>query len=325
MGLYANVACCALVLEGGGMRCSYTAGMVDVLLEQGIHFPLVCGVSAGSTLAVNYLSRDRARSRAFFCDLAAETKAGGARSLLRGRGYLDGAYLYEEAPADGVVPLDFETFVANPAELRMQGFARDSGETLVWGKRDCESPEALLKRIRAGSTLPLLMRPTEVDGEVVFDGGLGHGAGIPVCLAEEAGFDRFLFLATHPEGYVRPEVTAARRAVLGRLLAPWPHVLDAILTRPERYRKEMARVEELEEAGRCLIMWPDTMSVSSTCRDVAALERSFAAGRAQALRELPRLRMFLFGDPLAGPRTTTPPRHATCGGPGYVTIEQQGG
>ena len=37
-----------LVLEGGAMRGIYTAGVLDVFLEQGIHFDGVIGVSAGA-------------------------------------------------------------------------------------------------------------------------------------------------------------------------------------------------------------------------------------------------------------------------------------
>lgn len=37
-----------LVLEGGGMRGIYTAGVLDVFLDEGLTFDGVIGVSAGS-------------------------------------------------------------------------------------------------------------------------------------------------------------------------------------------------------------------------------------------------------------------------------------
>ena len=37
----------ALVFESGGMRGSYTAALVQVLLEAGLFFPWVGGISAG--------------------------------------------------------------------------------------------------------------------------------------------------------------------------------------------------------------------------------------------------------------------------------------
>lgn len=69
MELSTNVRDCALVFEGGGYRAGYTAGMADVLLENEIYFPFVCGLSAGASNTVNYLSRDRWRTRWAFTPL----------------------------------------------------------------------------------------------------------------------------------------------------------------------------------------------------------------------------------------------------------------
>ena len=54
-----NVNDIALVFEGGGYRTSYTAGMANLLLEKDVHFPLVCGISAGASHPVDFISRDR--------------------------------------------------------------------------------------------------------------------------------------------------------------------------------------------------------------------------------------------------------------------------
>ena len=46
-----------LVLEGGAMRGMYTAGALDVLLENDINFDGIIGTSAGAVFGVNFLSR----------------------------------------------------------------------------------------------------------------------------------------------------------------------------------------------------------------------------------------------------------------------------
>ena len=51
-----------LVLEGGAMRGMYTAGVLDVMLDEDIHVDGVIGVSAGVLFGVNYLSKQRGRS-----------------------------------------------------------------------------------------------------------------------------------------------------------------------------------------------------------------------------------------------------------------------
>ncbi|MDN6132479.1 MAG: patatin-like phospholipase family protein, partial [Corynebacterium casei] len=74
----------ALLFEGGGMRASYTSGMVVALLEAGIHAPFVAGISAGASNTANYLSHDGPRARDSFTDFAADPKFGDWRTFLRG-------------------------------------------------------------------------------------------------------------------------------------------------------------------------------------------------------------------------------------------------
>jgi len=135
-GLENNVRDCALVFEGGGYRASYTAGIARVLLEQGISFDYVCGVSAGASHAVDYVSRDLRRTRMAFLGYDGAEKTGGVRSLLSGKGYFNADYLYEGAMLDGFMPFDWDAFVANPARIRIQAFERDTGRTVTWTKDD---------------------------------------------------------------------------------------------------------------------------------------------------------------------------------------------
>lgn len=320
MGLTTNVDGCAIVFEGGGYRAGYTAGMASVLLEQGIHFPFACGISAGASDTAIYLSRDAARLRWAFVDLAGDPEAGGRRTALKGKGYINADYCYRGVIEQGIAPFDWETFVANPARLRLQAFERDTGRTVTWGKDDMPDVYALIDRVRASSTLPWLMHPIELDGQVLMDGGLGEGAGLPLRLAELEGYERFLFLATRPAGYRKKPFTGAARQVVLRLTSGYPHLRKAILTRAERYNAEQDRIEQLAHEGRCLVVRPDAMSVESTTFDVERLAASFDAGRAQALRDLPRWREFLFGSPAAGPRVGATPVRPVVGGPGYIEL-----
>ena len=50
-----------LVLEGGGMRGLYTAGVIDIMLDHGFEPDVVCGTSAGVTFGVNLLSKQSGR------------------------------------------------------------------------------------------------------------------------------------------------------------------------------------------------------------------------------------------------------------------------
>ena len=125
-----NVTDCALAFEGGGYREAFSAGVATVLMDAGIRFGYVCGVSAGASNTVDYVSDDKRRVREAFMMHEAAREATGVRSLARGHGYFDADALYEDAVTEGTLPFDFETFQANPAEVRIQAFQRDTGCTL---------------------------------------------------------------------------------------------------------------------------------------------------------------------------------------------------
>ena len=322
MELTTNVPNCALVFEGGGYRAGYTAGMALALLEEGIYFPFVCGLSAGASNTVNYLSRDQWRTHWAFTQLATLPQAGGKMQALKGNGYINGDYCYRGIIADGTAPYDWDTFAANPAQFRIQSFERDTGRTVTWGRQDVSCVEDLIDRVRASSTLPWLMNPIEVDGQVMMDGGMGRGAGLPLWMAEEAGYDKFLFLTTRVAGYVKQPFSPVATQVILRLTKDYPFLREALLTRAERYNAEMDRIEQLAREGRCLIVRPDVMPVESTTFDVNRLEESFHMGHAQALRELPRWRAFLFGSPTAGPRTRPVPQRPVLGSSSHVFLRE---
>ncbi len=297
-----NITDTALVFEGGGMRASLTSGVANVLLDNHLYFDFVCGLSAGASNTVNYISRDRERVRRSFIDFAALPDHGGLRSILRGHGYFDAEYDYTGCVEDGFLPFDWETFVANPAQMCIQSFDGATGETRYFTKEDFPDLVTMANRVRMSSTLPGFMPPLELDGHLMFDGGLGERAGIPLHMAEKAGYKRFVFVATRPRGYRKLAPHGFYLQFLKGLRRRYPYVANALLTRHERYNEELARIEQLERDGRCLVIYPDIMPVESTTLDVAELRNAYLLGYDQATQDLPRLRQFLFGAVDGGPQ-----------------------
>lgn len=283
----------ALVFEGGGMRASYTAGLAVLLMEQGVEFDFVCGISAGSSHTANFVSRDIHRTRVSFTDFVLDPHFGGFKTFMQGKGAFSAQWIYQEAgKPDGPFPFDYETCMANPARLAIQAFDRDSGATVVWGKQDMPSADALMVRVRASSTLPVVMPAVHIGGHVYYDGGLGQGAGIPIHMAEDAGYKRMLVLLTRPRGYRKPAPKGSDR-LIADLYRAHPHVREALLTRPERYNAELERLEGLERAGDAYLFCSTKMAVSSGTTDHDALVKSYEDGYAQAQAEWPRIKEFL--------------------------------
>jgi predicted patatin/cPLA2 family phospholipase len=290
--LRSNVTDTALLFEGGGMRASYTSAMVVALLEAGIHLDFVAGISAGSSNTANYLARDAWRARHSFVDFAADPKFGNWRTFVRGDGLFNAKYIYEETGLpDQALPYDWETYCANPATVRIGAFDAESGEQVWWGRQDTPAIQDLMVRVRASSTMPVLMPPVHLDGRTYVDGALGPDGGIPVSAAEEAGHERFLAVLTRERDYVKGPERFPRFYL--RYFRRHPAIAEALLTRWTRYNQTRERLFDLEHQGKAYLFVPERMPVSNGERNVARLRASHEAGLAQARREIPAIRDFL--------------------------------
>lgn len=287
-----NIDDVALVFEGGGMRASYTSAVCVTLLREGLRFPYVAGISAGASNAVNYLSQDPVRARRSFVEFSADPRMGGILSYLRGEGMFNARYIYQETsgPHDAL-PFDWDTFRENPASMRVSAFQCRTGREITWSERDIRVSMDLMLRVQASSTMPMLMPPVEIDGELYLDGAIGPSGGIPLPAAQRDGYERFFVVLSQPRGYRKqpPRLPLIYR----RRFARYPAVIDGITKRWHRYNEVLRQLLELEAQGRALLFFPDVMPVSNGERDVRKLAAAHELGLAQSRRELPRWREFL--------------------------------
>lgn len=279
-----------LAFEGGGMRASYTAGMAVTLMEENITFDHVCGISAGSSHTVNFLSHDLRRTKFSFLDFSQEPEFGGMKSFLRGKGMFSAHWIYQEAGLpDGKLPFDWDTFAADPTPCSIQAFDRDSGETIVWTRDDMQTLHDLMVRVEASSSLPVAMPPVEIDGHVYYDGGLGTGSGIPLQLALDSGCSRIVLVRTQPKEFRKPIPDSKMNKLIANSYWRYPKLREALLTRNERYNAEIERVNQLVEEGKVYVIYADKMAVSNSTTYMKQLRASYFDGYNQAQQELPAL------------------------------------
>lgn len=283
----------ALCFEGGGMRASYTGAIASALDRAGLGFPYVCGISAGASLTLDYLSHDPARNRAVFVDGALDPSFGGPAHFIQGHGYFNADYLYEGCVELGTCPFDYEAYLAAPEAFCIQSFDGETGETLRWHREDVFGVVDLMSRARASSTLPTMMKPIHVDGHLCYDGGLGEGAGLPHVMAQADGYDRFVVVLTRPGGYRKKPLDREQVTAVTKAFRRHPALGEAIATRAERYNAALDDLEELEREGRALIVRPEAMPVDNSTLQWERLDRSWKLGEAQGAREVDRIRRWL--------------------------------
>ena len=279
----------AVIFEGGGTRNSYTAPVVEKLIAEHVQFGWVGGISAGASHALNFASRDAYRSEKSFTDFVGNPEFGGWRTMVRGKGLLNGEFIYE-GYADHL-PFDMETFLRTEEEVHLEAVRADTGETVTYNREDMQTIEQINIAARTSSTLPLVMKMREVDGVPYVDGALGTSGGILIQAAKDAGYSRFLVVLTRPRDYIKPP--EKRQRALRRILRKTPNVVDAMVARPGIYNAARAEVKRLEAAGDAYVFYPEHMGVESTELNVDKLKANYAAGQEQLAREWPAMREFL--------------------------------
>ena len=269
----------ALICEGGGMRAAVTGGMASVLIERGVVFPYITGVSAGTSIAVCYLLRNVARLHRCFVDIADDPNFIGASHFLRGHGYFNSHYIYEESFFDDdLAQHSWQTFCDSDIEIALSAFNAETGQIRYWNKADITSYGDLCRICRASSSLPVVMPSTYIDGHPYIDGGVHEGFVLEPAIA--AGIERFVILPTHVRGF-RREVKK-NNAATRVLYRNYPKVLAAMETRAANYNRQMDLIDELEASGRALVLYPDEMPIERTEHDKEKLEAAWQQGRAQA-------------------------------------------
>ncbi|MEA4900935.1 patatin family protein [Desulfitobacterium sp.] len=290
MEIVNNIKDTALIFEGGGMRASYTAGILNNLLENEIYFDYVAGISAGSSHCVNYLSRDTERAKRSFVDLVLEPNFGGWKFFFKGEGFFNSRYIYEETSyPDAALPFDYQTFINNPAQLRIGTFERDSGEIKYYTKEDIHDIKDIMKIVRSSSSMPIFMPPTHYGEHYYIDGGLGGG--IALDIAKRDKMQKFFVILTREKGYRKRPLKF--KGAIKAYYRKYPLVAEAMINRYVKYNQTLEELEQLEREGKAFLVYPDIMPVSNREINFNKLSESYKLGYAQGRRDLQRWKEFL--------------------------------
>ncbi len=233
-----------LVLEGGGMRGVYTAGVLEAFSEieagRGLRFDGVVACSAGACVAASYLAGQPRRNRQVYLDFLDGDKLVRFRRLFSGGSVMDIDYLAYDVTLR-LCPLDLDAL-------------RRSETRLYIGVTDCETgasryltnhEDDLITAIRATCSLPFFSR-SEVpyQGRRYVDGGVSDP--VPVGKAIEVGAkDVVLVLTSSIESRGDKR---SRASVLDRFFSSSPAIRRSLGERHHRYR-DAARLLESPPSG----------------------------------------------------------------------------
>ena len=277
-----------LVLEGGALRGLFSAGVIDVMMENGIDYDGVIGVSAGSNFGCNYKSRQPGRVIRYNVRFANDPRYMGLRSLITTGDLVGAEFAYHYMPLQLDV-FDIATFESDPMEFYLVCTDCLTGEPVYYrmDKVDYDS----LEWLRASASMPLVTRPVKVGGRVLLDGGISDS--IPLKHFQNMGFDRNVVVLTRPRSY-RKEPTKLWPYRL--LMRRYPAITQAMARRHEMYNSQLDYVEREEQAGRIFVIAPEQdLPIGRVEMNVEKMNAVYNIGRETATALLPRLKEFLQG------------------------------
>ena len=267
----------ALVVEGGGMRGVFAAGVLDAFAACGFApFDLAVGTSAGAAALASHLAGQPGRNRRCLVGLMRRPEFvhpwHGPTRALRGGHWMDLDWLFDACERDD--PLDVAALLACDVELVVAATSADTGAPVYLVPRADDA--SLL--IKASSALPVLYRgPVVVRGHRLVDGGVA--AAIPVQEAYRRGARRILVVRSRATGISRQP---GLEHCLGAFFARGsPALARAIWRSPAAYQATLDFIAD--PPSDCTIVEvapPAPLATGRTTRQLATLERDYALGRA---------------------------------------------
>ncbi|MFE8695852.1 patatin family protein [Cytobacillus sp. FJAT-53684] len=261
-----------LVLEGGGMRGVYTAGVLEYFLEQEINFPYVIGVSAGAGVAASYLSKQKGRNKIVNIDYVTDPRYISWRNFMKSRQLFGMDFIFDEIP-NKYVPYHFDDFYSNNAEFVIGTTDCQTGEPVYFGKNDYG--EEMLKIVRASSSLPFIAPEVHFHNRTLLDGGISDP--IPIKKAQNDGFDKSVVILTRNKGYRKKP--SKFHFLVKRKYSQYDGLQRALASRYQKYNDTIRYLEEEERNGRVLIIQPqEPLEVGRMERDPRKLEKLYLKG-----------------------------------------------
>ncbi len=276
-----------LVLEGGAMRGLFTAGIIDVLMEEGIEFDGVIGVSAGACFGCNYKSGQIGRTIRYNLKYCKDPRMAGIRSLLFTGDIYGAEFCYRDIPKKLDI-FDTEAFTSSPMEFHVVATDINTGRPVY--HKCVDGGDNDLDWIRASASMPLVSRIVEVDGMKLLDGGISDS--IPLQYYQSIGYEKNVVILTRPQNYKKGpnKLMPLMRMRLGK----YPNFVATMANRHNDYNESIRYIRQEEQKGTTLVLCPDEeLPINRVEHDPDKIQKVYDLGRRTAVKNLDKIREFL--------------------------------
>ena len=276
-----------LIMEGGAMRGMFTAGVLDVLMENGLVTDGAIGVSAGAVFGCNYKSHQIGRVIRYNTEYCNDKRYASFKNLVKTGNLYSEQFCYHEVP-ERLDPFDEAAFAASPMDFFVVCTDVKTGEPIYHKCRTGDAEDG--RWMEASASMPLAAKIVKIGHYGLLDGGVADS--IPVRFFESIGYKRNLIILTQPKGYTKKK-NKFLPAIRARYFR-YPAFVEAVADRHERYNETLSYISMLEQAGKDYVIRPPIpLEIGAMERDPAQLRRVYETGRAVAQIQVEKIRDFL--------------------------------
>lgn len=277
-----------LVLEGGGMRGIYTAGVLDIFMEKGIFVDGVLGVSAGSVHGASYVSGQMGRNIRYTRKYCKDWRFMSFWSLLVTGSLVGEKFSYEKIPYE-LDPFDFKGLLDSSMEFYACATCVETGRPEYFNGKTADEKRCL-DIIRASSSMPLVSPMVEIDGKKYLDGGTADS--IPLLAFQKMGYGKNIVVLTRPIGYRKGHDSTL--ALMQRKYEKYPEYIAACKNRYINYNESIRRILAEEQKGNTLVIAPShPVKISRMENNPEIIQAQYDLGRLDALTKLEQINKFL--------------------------------
>lgn len=277
-----------LVLEGGAHRAIYTAGVLDVFLENNIYFDGVIGVSAGAIHGCSFVAKQKGRNIGYTLKYAGYWRYMSWLSLFLTGNMVGEKFCYHDLP-EKLFPFDHETFENSPTKFYV------TCSNLQTGKAEyilCENLRDKMPYLRASASMPFVSKMSVINNKKLLDGGICDS--IPLKAFQNMGYDRCVVVQTRVAGYQKTKNKLSWLADF--VYHSYPNFIKALRNRHLMYNQELSYIENMQKSGTVFVIRPSRLiDIKHTETNKKVLQEVYELGRQDALSQLSSLKNFLAG------------------------------
>ena len=274
----------AFVLEGGAMRGLYSAGVLDVLMQNDISTDAIYGVSAGALFGINFKSKQIGRAIRYNIKYAHEKNYMGLYSLITTGNIMNKEFCFDKL-VNELDKFDFEAFDKSPIEFFAVVTNIETGKAEYIKITNAREG---LEALRASGSMPFVSKYVDVAGSKYLDGAISDP--IPLQKALDDGYEKIVVVLTRPEGYRKHKDCMPYNLIYRK----YPNFIKTAKNQPEIYNKTLNLIKKYENEGRIIVLRPSKkLKIARVEKDVKKLEAIYKLGVDDCTSNLDKIKGYL--------------------------------